>query len=151
MRIARFIVSTFSVGLMVLGTGVACGQNYPNKPIRIVTSNPGGTNDFTARVIAQGLTGPLGQPVIIDNRGGGSFISAEVVAKAPPDGYTLLSTDTSTWTSPLITKIPYDPVKDFSPITLMVTAPLFLVVHPSLPVKSVKELIALAKARPGEL
>src|SRR5438552_16131101 len=80
-------------------TPIASAQNYPSKPIRIVTSNPGGSNDFTARILAQGLTGPLGQQVIVDNRGGGSFISAEVVARAPPDGYTLLFTDTSGWTS----------------------------------------------------
>jgi tripartite-type tricarboxylate transporter receptor subunit TctC len=130
-------------------TGLARGQDYPNRTIRIVTSASGGGTDFVARVVSQGLTGSLGQQVIVDNRGGN--IPVEIVSQAPPDGYTLLADGSSFWVTPLLQKAPYDPVRDFSPITLVVSAPNLLVVHPSLPVKSVKELIALAKAKPGEL
>ncbi|MBI4189464.1 MAG: tripartite tricarboxylate transporter substrate binding protein [Betaproteobacteria bacterium] len=148
MPVPRFAVWMFSVGMMVLGAGVVSGQEFPNKPIRMVTSPPGGGADFASRLIAQGLSGPLGQQVIVDNRGG--IIPMEIVSKAPPDGYTLLLS-ASLWLTPLLQNTPYDPVRDFSPITLVGNSPNVLVVHPSLPVKSVKELIALAKARPGEL
>jgi len=144
----RFVVWMFSVGMMVLGAGVVSGQEFPNKPIRMVTSPPGGGADFASRLIAQGLSGPLGQQVIVDNRGG--IIPMEIVSKAPTDGYTLLLS-ASLWLTPLLQNTPYDPVRDFSPITLVGNSPNVLVVHPSLPVKSVRELIALAKARPGEL
>jgi tripartite-type tricarboxylate transporter receptor subunit TctC len=103
-------------------------------------------------LIGQAISGPLGQEVIVENRGGaGGLIAIESVAKAPPDGYALLLYSNGMWTLPLMQKVPYDPIKDFSPITLAVRAPSILVVHPSLPVHSVKELIALAKTRPGEL
>jgi len=148
--ILRNVLRILSVGLMVLGTGMVSGQNYPNKPIRIVVPPPGGVGDFLARLIAQGISGPLGQPVIIDNRPG--TISGEIVAKAAPDGYNLLLSGNTLWIAPLTRDSnPYDPVRDFSPITLAVSSPNILVLHPSLPVNSVKELIALAKARPGEL
>jgi len=134
----------------VLGAGAVYGQNYPVKPVRIVTSAVGGGNDFLARLLAQGLTGPLGQPVVVDNRAGG-VIPGEVVSKSPPDGYTLLVAGGAFSIGPLLQETPYDVVKDFAPIVLTGMSPSILIVHPSLPVRSVKELIALAKARPGEL
>ncbi len=152
MLLVRLVVWSFSVGIMVSTAGMAAGQSYPNKAVRIVTAEPGGANDFMARVIAQGLTGNWGQQVVVENRGGNVAIAAEFVAKAPPDGYTLLLYGSVIWIAPLLRNdMPYDPVRDLSPITLPVSSPAMLVVHPSLPVKSVKELIALAKARPGEL
>ena len=147
-----FVAYMFSVGMTALGAGVVSGQDYPSKPIRIVTSEAGSGSDFTARIIAQGLTGNLGQPVIVDNRAGASgAIAMDTVGKAQPDGHTLLVSGNSFWIVPLIQKQPYDPLRDFSPVAMLSGNPNILVVHPSLPVKSVKELIALAKARPGEL
>lgn len=140
----------FLVGLMLLGTGGVFGQNYPNKTLRIITSPPGGGSDLVSRMISPGLSDRLGQPVIVDNRPAG-IIPAETVAKSPPDGYTLFVVADILWITPLLKKTPYDPVRDFTPITLAVRSPMVLAVHPSLPVKSVKELIALAKSRPGEL
>ena len=149
----RFFARTFLVGMMIFGAGVASGQNYPSKPIRMVTAEAGGGNDFVARLIAPGLADSLGQQAIVDNRGGaGGIIAAEIVAKAAPDGYTLLVYASNIWIIPLLrTHVPYDPVRDFSPITWAARSPNTVVVHPSLPVKSVKELIAFAKARPGAL
>src|SRR5687768_3384374 len=149
MLMTRFVVGMLSVGLMVLGAGVVSGQVYPNKPIRIMTSQPGGIVDFVARLVAPGIGDSLGQSMIVDNRSGN--LPAEAVAKAPPDGYTLLFVGGAFSIVPFLRKTSYDPVRDFSPITLATISPNILVVHPSLPVKSVKELIALAKARPGEL
>ncbi len=134
-------------GLM-LGTTAAYGQTYPVKPVRIITAATGGSSDFTARLIAHGLTERLGQQVIVDNRGN---IGGEILARLPPDGYNLLIDGASLWIAPLVQKAPYDPLLDFAPVTIAVRAPNVIVVHPSLPVKSVKDLIALAKARPGEL
>ena len=146
----RFVTPIFLAGLLVLDAGLASGQGYPNKPIRVIASGAGGGQDFVARLIAPGIAAALGQPVIVENRAGG-FVSSEIVAKALPDGYTLLITGTSFTVAPLLQKTPYDPVKDFSPVTLLDRAPNVLVIHPSLPVDSVKDLIALAKARPGEI
>ena len=151
MPLARCVVRTFLIGMSVVGAGAVSGQTFPSKPIRIVTSPVGGTNDIMARLIAQETAGSLGTPVIVDNRGGGGNVYGDVVARAAPDGYTLLVTGNSFWTGPLLRKAPFDPVTDFSAITLATTSPNVVVVHPSLPVKSIKELIALAKARPGEL
>ena len=152
MPLPRVVTGSFLVAITVLCNGVVSGQNYPNKPVRIVTGAVGGSSDFGSRLIAQGIAGPLGQPVIVDNRGGSVVIAAEAVAKAAPDGYTLLYYASSFWLAPyMLDNASYDPVKDFSPITLTVIAPALLAVHPSLPVKSVKELIALAKAKPGAL
>ena len=148
----RFIVATFSAGITMLAAGIVAGQDFPQKPVRIVASEPGGAGDFAARLIAQGIAGGLGQQIIVENRAGaGGAIAADLVAKAPADGYTLLFYANNIWLLPFMQTVPYDPVRDFSPITLAVKAPNLLVVHPSLPVKSVKELIALAKARPGAL
>src|SRR5688572_15039519 len=144
-----FIVSMGAVGLMVLGAPEVFGQNYPNKPIRIVASAVGGGTDFVARIIAQGISESMGQNVIVDNRDG--YLPGTVVSQASPDGYTLLVAAASFWIGPLMQKMTYDPVRDFSPITLATSQPNVLVMHPSLPISSVKELIALAKSKPGEL
>ncbi len=127
----------------------AHAQTYPTKPVRIVTVAPGSANDLVARLIAQELKGALSQPVIVDNRG---TIAAEIVAKAPPDGYTLLLYGSAVWISPFIYKNePSSPLKELAPITLVASSPNVVVVHPSLPVKTPRELIALARKRPGEL
>ena len=147
---SRF-VALFSVALMIMGAGIVSGQDYPNKPVRIVTSGIGGGADFIARIVAQGIAGPLGQEVVVVNFPSG-LIPGQTVSRAPADGYTLLITGNSLWLGRLLNdNVPYDGAKDFAPITWTSMAPNILVVHPALPVKSVKELIALAKARPGEL
>ena len=135
---------------MVVPPDVAAARTYPSKPIRVVTSETGGGTDYAARVMAQELSESLGQPVIVENRGAGVY-SGEIVSKATPDGYTLLITGTSFWVGPLFRKTPYDPIRDFAPVTLLVNSPNVLVVNPAVPVKSVRELIDLARARPGEL
>ena len=133
----------------------AAAQSYPSRPIRlIVPFTPGGTTDILARTVGQKMTEALGAQVIIDNRpGAAGSIGAEIAAKAKPDGYTLLMGHIGTLAvnPALYARLPYDPIRDFAPITLVALVPNILVVHPSLPVKSVKELIALAKSRPGEL
>lgn len=125
------------------------------RPIRYIAPNlPAGPTDILARTLGQKLSESLGQPVIIENRAGGSgIIGTEVAAKSAPDGYTLLSGNNATFGAniSLFKKLPYDPIRDFSPVVLLATQPNILVVHPSLPVRSVKELIAFAKARPGQL
>ena len=136
-------------------SGVALAQAYPAKPLRVlVPQAPGGGNDTIARLIAQRLSQTLKQQVVVDNRAGaGGLIAAETVAKAPPDGYTLLLGNVATLTiiPNVQKKVPYDPFKDFEPVSLIASAPLLVVVHPSLPVTTVKQLIALAKAKPGQL
>jgi tripartite-type tricarboxylate transporter receptor subunit TctC len=135
--------------------GAAAGaQNYPVKPIRlVVTFAPGGTTDIQSRMLVEKLAPRLGQQVLIDNRGGaGGNIGMEIVARAPADGYTLVITVVGTWAvNPYLYKLPYDVVKDFAPIIHVATTPGVLVIHPSVPAKTVKELIALARKRPGEL
>jgi tripartite-type tricarboxylate transporter receptor subunit TctC len=129
-------------------------QTYPARPLRIVVPfAPGGGTDNLTRIMAPRMTELLGQPVLIDNRPGASGqIGTELVARAAPDGYTLAHVDTSFTSNPsLYRKLPYDAVKDFVPISVLASAPVVLMIHPSVPVKSLKELIALAKARPGEL
>ena len=129
--------------------------SYPSKPIRmIVPSAPGSGPDIMARAIGQKLTEALGQTIVIDDKpGAGGIIGSEAAAKAPPDGYTLIMSNAGAHTvNPgLYAKLPYDPVKDFAPVTLVALAPNILIVHPTLPVRNVKDLIALAKAKPGEL
>jgi tripartite-type tricarboxylate transporter receptor subunit TctC len=147
----RYFPSPAAMAVLVLTAGTANGQDYPVKPIRLVSPGPGGGADFAARFIAQGISGPLGQQVVVENRPAG-VIPGQVVSKMPPDGYTLLLNGNSFWIAPLMRAgIPYDPLKDFAPITLAVGAPNILVVHPSLPARSVKDLIALARAKPGVL
>jgi len=127
---------------------------YPARPVRIVVpQSPGASTDTTARLIAQKLTGALGQTVLVDNRpGAGSVIGTEVVAKATPDGHTLLVVASSITLNPILHKnLTWDPVRDFAPITQLSSFPNILIVHPAVPAKTVKELIALAKAKPGAL
>jgi tripartite-type tricarboxylate transporter receptor subunit TctC len=130
-------------------------QGYPTKPIRlIVPFAPGGNVDITARTIAPALGEALGQPIVVENRpGAGGLIGAEAVVKSAPDGYTLLmgSNSTVSVAPALYPKAPYNPVRDFAPVTILATVPFVLVVHPSVPAKSVAELVALAKARPDYL
>lgn len=143
------VVLAVTIAAALLGTSHAAAQAFPVKPIRIVTSAPGNSDDLAARLIAQGLTSGLGQQAIVDNRG---VVAVEITAKAPPDGYTLLLYGSPMWLAPFMRdNLPYDPVRDFTPVTWATSSPNLLVVHPSLPVKSVRELIALARARPGEL
>ena len=140
--------------LLSVTTFVVHAQNYPSKAVRLVVPfAAGGSTDIIGRTLAQKLNEMWGQPVLVDNRAGGStVIGTEIVAKAPPDGHTLLITPAPFTIVPsLAAKLPYDPHKDFEPITLINTTPLVVVVHPGVPAKSVKELIALAKARPGAL
>jgi tripartite-type tricarboxylate transporter receptor subunit TctC len=146
-----FIVAA-ACGLLLQQSARA--QNYPDKPIRlIVPQPPGGTSDILARVFAKRLSENLHQQVVIDNRAGASgTIGTDLAAKSTPDGYTLVLVYTTHATTPgIYVKLPYDPVADFAPITIAAAAPLLLVVHPKIPVASVKELIAYAKTRPGEL
>ena len=149
MRLQHAAAAIIVVVTAIFRTDLVSGQNFPVKPIRIVTSFAGGGTDFTARVVAQGLTTTLGQQVIVDNRG--PLIAMEGVAKAAPDGYTLLVAGNPHWLLPLMRNIPFDPVQDFSPITLVNWTSMTLVVHRSLPVKSVRDLIALAKSKPGQI
>lgn len=147
----RCVLLAMSAGLMHGISGTACAQGYPSKTIRLVTSEAGGGSDLAARVLTPSLSSSLGQSIVVDNRGGG-VIAGEVVAKAPPDGYTLLIYGNTFWLLPLMrSSVSYDPVKDFLPISLVAVTPSVLVLHPSVPAKSVKELIALAKAKPGVL
>lgn len=145
---------------VILGAAAAHGHaqgsaaSYPAKPIRlIVPLAVGGGTDITARVLAQKLTEVIKQSVFVDNRSGASgVIGTEIAAKAPPDGYTiLLASNSFTSNASLFRKLPYDPLKDFAAVSLLAVVPYLLAIHPSLPARSVKEFIALAKARPGEL
>ena len=145
-----------AVGASLAGGAVgAQPQAYPSKPVRLVVPfAPGGANDIIARVMAQRLAEPLGQQVIVDNRGGaGGALGAETVARAVPDGYTLLLANPgpNAINPSLMAKPPYDPVKDFSAVTLMAVSPMVLVVNPALPAKNVQEFIALARAKPGQI
>jgi tripartite-type tricarboxylate transporter receptor subunit TctC len=147
----RFSVFLFA-GLL---SGAAFGQDYPTRPIRLVvpSSAGAGVTDIMARLIGQKLTERFGQQVVVDNKPGASgILGSEVVAKAPPDGYTLLIANVSLIVNPyLYARMPYDPLVDFMPVTMVNTAPQQLVVHPSVPAKTVAELIAYAKAKPGQL
>lgn len=155
---------TFAAATILMSTAVPAATTpttpstpttgYPLRPIRIILPfAPGGGADIVARVIAQKLGERLGQSAVVDNRpGAGATIGTELAARAQPDGYTLLiGSKTSLAVNPAIMKVGYDPVRDFEPITLLGTQPHFLVTHPSLPVSSVKEFVALAKSRPGTL
>ena len=138
----------------VLPFQTALGQNYPARQIRfIVPFAPGGGNDILGRVVAQKLHEAFGVPVLVDNRGGaGGTIGTDITAKSPPDGYTMLINNVSLAVNvTLYSKLPYDTLKDLEPVTLVGRQPNILVVHPSLPVKSVKDLLVLARAQPGQL
>ncbi len=156
--VARLLLYAMGAGcgLFTLGETVSAGeQPYPNKPIRlIVASSPGGPNDLVARMVAVPWGELLGRPIVIDNRAGATgIIGTELVAKAAPDGYTLLvGFPGPLIIAPLLNKsAPYDTLKDFAPVSLAVSAPFVLLVHPGVPAKSVKELVALARARPGKI
>jgi len=132
----------------------AAAQTYPNRPIRLVVpSSPGGGTDITGRIVANKLSEQLGQQVVVDNRAGaGTIIGIEIAAKAPPDGYTLLMGLSTLAINPsMYAKLPYDALRDLAPISLAVLSPNILTVHPSVPAKTVKEFIALAKAKPGTI
>lgn len=128
--------------------GAACAQEYPYKPVRIVTSEAGGGGDFAARLIGQALAASLGKQFVVENR---PSLAAEIVAKASADGYTLMIYGNTVWITPLMRKAAWDPLKDFAPITLTVRAPNVLAVNPQLPAQSVRDLVELAKAKPGAL
>lgn len=140
--------------VFLFAAGLAQAQNYPSKPVRlIVPFAAGGSTDVIARILAPKLSEVWGQQVIVDNRpGGNTVIGTDIVAKSPPDGHVLLVTPAPFTVVPsVLTKLPYDPAKDFEPITLINTTPMGFVVHPGVPAKNLKELIALAKARPGQM
>lgn len=144
------------LSVALLGTGAECaiGQKYPARPIRlVVASSPGGASDILARMLAQKLGEELGQQIVVDNRGGASgVIGTDIVAKATPDGYTLLIIQPSLTINPsMVKKLPYDAMRDFAPVSLVVEACQIMTVNPSVAAKNVKELIALAKAKPGQL
>lgn len=152
MLTTRFIVAVLSAGSIFPCATAAWAQSFPSKPVRIMASSPGSGIDVISRLIAHDLSSALAQQVIVENRGGSVIVRAQVVFTAAPDGHTLLVTGASHWLLPLMQKnLPFDPVKDFSPVIFAAIQPNALAVHPSLPAKSVKELIALAKANPGEL
>jgi tripartite-type tricarboxylate transporter receptor subunit TctC len=149
-----------AIALSLLGSQCASaasdarGAPYPTRPLRLICPfPPGGTTDVVARIVGQGLTEAWGQQVIVDNRpGAGAVIGTEMAAKSPPDGYTvLLGSITTHAVNPALHKLNFDPIRDFAPVTLVVSSPQLLAVHPSVAAKSVKELIALAKAKPGAL
>ncbi len=142
------LVITPSVG------GEACAQAYPTKPVRMVNPfSPGGSLDLVSRALARTMTLELGQSVYVDNRpGAGGNLGVEIVAKAPADGYTLLAVQSSITINPSLQKqVPYDPIKDFEPVSKISSYMFFLVVHPSTQARSVQQLIALAKAKPDQL
>ncbi len=149
MLLTRFMAGMVPFAIVMMGASVACGQAYPDKPVRILTPGPGGTADFTARLASPVLAARLGQPVFVENRPAG--LVTETVQKAAPDGYTLQLGGATMWLAPLFQKTSYDPLRDFVPITLTTSAPNILVIHPSLPVTTVRQLITLARARPGDL
>ena len=147
----------FAAALLIAaaGAGPAFAESYPIKPIKLVVGfPPGGINDIVARIVGQKLSESLGQPVVVDNRAGaGGTIGADSVAKAKPDGYTLLlgSVSNIAMAPSQYKALPYDPTKDFTPVALLASAPNILVVNSSLPIKSVKDLIALARQKPGQI
>jgi tripartite-type tricarboxylate transporter receptor subunit TctC len=156
MRTLLIPIRLFSIGLAMLAVSEsALSQPYPIKSVRfIVGGGAGGGADVIARPIAQKLSEAFGQQVIVDNRsGGGGVIAAQTTLSFPPDGYTMfLANAINMSVAPAVKPaLPYDPIKDFAPVMLIAIAPLMIAVHPSLPVKSVKELVALAKARPGQV
>lgn len=154
MRVKRRFAPTAAAIAALLVSIAAHAQDFPVKPVRIVVpSSPGGGTDILARQLSAKLTERWGQQVLIDNRpGAGQMIGISLVAKSPPDGYTLVMTATPlAINSALYKKVPYDPIRDFAPITQVAAMPNLLVSHPTLPVRNLKQMIALAKSRPGDL
>src|SRR5262245_60909034 len=135
---SRFVSAVVTIAAMTFAAGAVHSQAYPSKPIRIFTATAGGSSDFISRLLGQGISGSLGQPIVVENRGG--ILAAETVAKAAADGYTLLLNAGTWYIATLLQKQSYDPVRDFAPISITNTTPNVLVVHPSLPVKNAKEL-----------
>ena len=151
-----WLIAALAATLLVPGADFAQGaaETYPARPVRVVIGlAPGGGTDLQARLFAQKLSENLGRPFVVENRtGAGGTIAYAQVAKSPPDGYTLMGvTSGYTITPAVYSKLPYDPVKDFAPISLVAQAPFLLLTHPSLPVRSVKDLLALARAKPAML
>ena len=151
----KSLMTTACAALAILPALDAAAQTYPTKPIRmIVPFAAGGPNDVIGRVIAQKVSEQIGQPVVVENRAGaGGAIGTAFVGTSAPDGYTILISGTSSLAinPSLYKKLPYDPIKDFAPVSLVGTAPSLLAMHPSVPVRTIKDLIALAKSRPGQL
>jgi tripartite-type tricarboxylate transporter receptor subunit TctC len=153
-RPAPGFIHVLALAAAFIAPPAAAAQSYPGRPVRLIVSlAPGGGTDFVARVLAGKLSEAWSQQVVVDNRpGAGSIVGAEIVAKAAPDGYTLLMGTNSLLTQPSLFKnLPYNVTRDFAPVTLALRAPLLLSAHPSLAASNLKELIALAQARPGEL
>ena len=154
MRLKILLAEVLLLGLG-LTASMAAAQTFPVKPIRMLVGySPGGTTDIIARTVSQKLSANLGQQVIVDNRaGGGGMIAVEMVAKSAPDGYTLLMGTISTLATnvSMYSKLPYDPVRDFSAVTLVAASPYLITLHPSVPANTLREFIALAKAQPGRL
>ena len=154
MKTLGYLLRFFLVTVMAGSYSAACAQTFPTKPVRIISPYPpGGGNDIISRSIAQKLTGQLGQQVIVENKpGANTIIGTEMLAKSPPDGYSIILVPSShAINQSLYAKLPYDAVRDFSPITLAGSSPLVFAVNPSSPIKSVRDLIRLAQAKPGEL
>lgn len=152
----RRVAQGMLVGALALGMApIAIAQKYPEKPIRVVVPfPPGGNIDITARTVAPGMAEVLGVQVVVDNRGGASgTIGVDLVAKSPPDGYSLVvgSTGTISAAPSLFPKLPYDPVRDLAPVSLVTDVPIIIVVHPAIRAKNMQELVALAKAQPGRM
>jgi len=151
----RFFLKRAMIALIqvyaLCGTTSALSQQYPVKPIRfIVTFPPGGTVDITARIVQPRLSESFGQPIVIDNRGGaGGVVGTEMAAKSAPDGYTFLFTLSSHTINPLLYKLRYDVERDFAPVSLLVSVPQLIAAHPNAPAKTLRELVAAAKERPG--
>jgi tripartite-type tricarboxylate transporter receptor subunit TctC len=150
-KLALAIVSPLLPAIFASSSASAASADaYPTRPIRVVTAPAGAGNDYMARMISQGLSGSLGQQLVVDNRPAG--IIGEIVAKAPPDGYTLLAIGSVLWLTPFLQdSVGYDPVKDFAPVSITARSVNILVVHPSIAATSVKELLAFARSKPGQL
>ncbi len=151
----RYLPSTLlkAAGMVLALTTAVAAQEYPTKPVRfIIPFPPGGSNDIVGRLVATQLGEKLGKQVIVENRGGaGGVVATEMVSKAEPDGYTLLMISLAHAVNPWLYKLNYDPIKSFAPVAMLGSGPNIITVHPDLPVKSIKDLVALAKQKPGEL
>jgi tripartite-type tricarboxylate transporter receptor subunit TctC len=148
---SRGALPRFAISLaLAAAAGWADAQSYPAKPVRIILSSPGGGTDIVARFAAENMSRSLGAPFVVESRQP-NVAAAAYVARSPPDGYTLLVSTASYLVNSLLRQPQYQPLRDFSPVTLLGTTPIIIVVHPALPVNSVRDLVALAKQRPGEL
>src|SRR5262249_41838332 len=152
-RMKLHLLMLKAVGALLALTSIAAAQDYPSKPVRVIIPfPPGGVNDTVGRLVATQLSTRLGKQFIVDNRGGaGGTVGTELAANAPKDGYTLLVISLAPAVHPWLYKLPYDPIKAFAPVAIVASAPNVITVHPSLPVHSVKELVALAKEKPGQV